>query len=177
MNEKNLYIIAGCNGAGKTTASFTILPEILECKEFVNADEIAKGLSPFQPEKVAFEAGRIMLNRILISSETAPQTALYRLRNNINVTEELCLEAVKQIWWTLQYVPEHLKTEHICLEAVKQYGYSLRFIKEQTPLIIHYLKKYNITIYEIYKKENRITIPDNEMKKFYNENPHLLLTL
>ena len=41
-----------------------LLPEILDCKEFVNADEIAKGLSPFQPEKVSFEAGRIMLNRI-----------------------------------------------------------------------------------------------------------------
>ncbi|WP_288982258.1 zeta toxin family protein [uncultured Flavobacterium sp.] len=64
MRNKNLYIIAGCNGAGKTTASFTILPEILDCKEFVNADEIAKGLSPFQPEKVAVEAGRIMINRI-----------------------------------------------------------------------------------------------------------------
>lgn len=64
MEERNLYLIAGCNGAGKTTASFTILPEILDCKEFVNADEIAKGLSPFQPEKVAFEAGRIMLHRI-----------------------------------------------------------------------------------------------------------------
>ncbi len=64
MSDKILYIIAGCNGAGKTTASFTILPEILNCKEFVNADEIAKGLSPFQPEKVSFEAGRIMLNRI-----------------------------------------------------------------------------------------------------------------
>lgn len=64
MFEKQLYIIAGCNGAGKTTASFTILPEIINCKEFVNADEIAKGLSPFQPEKVAFEAGRIMLERI-----------------------------------------------------------------------------------------------------------------
>ena len=64
MDKKNLYIIAGCNGAGKTTASFTILPEILNCKEFVNADEIAKGLSPFQPEKVSFEAGRIMLKRI-----------------------------------------------------------------------------------------------------------------
>lgn len=62
--NKNLYIIAGCNGAGKTTASFTILPEILDCKEFVNADEIAKGLSPFQPEKVSFESGRIMLRRI-----------------------------------------------------------------------------------------------------------------
>lgn len=60
----NLYIIAGCNGAGKTTASFTVLPEMLDCREFVNADEIARGLSPFQPEKVAVEAGRIMLQRI-----------------------------------------------------------------------------------------------------------------
>ena len=60
----NLYIIAGCNGAGKTTASYTVLPEILNCKEFINADEIARGLSPFQPEKVAITAGRIMLQRI-----------------------------------------------------------------------------------------------------------------
>lgn len=60
----NLYIIAGCNGAGKTTASYTILPEILECKEFVNADIIAAGLSPFNVEGVALEAGRIMLSRI-----------------------------------------------------------------------------------------------------------------
>ena len=61
---KKLYIIAGCNGAGKTTASFTLLPEILDCREFVNADEIAKGLSPFQPDKVAIKAGRLMLKRI-----------------------------------------------------------------------------------------------------------------
>ncbi|MEI6433550.1 MAG: zeta toxin family protein, partial [Bacteroidota bacterium] len=60
----NLYIIAGCNGAGKTTASYTVLPEMLNCKEFVNADEIARGLSPFQPEKVAIDAGKIMLTRI-----------------------------------------------------------------------------------------------------------------
>ncbi len=60
----NLYIIAGCNGAGKTTASYTILPEILKCKEFINADEIARGISPFQPEKAAIAAGRIMLERI-----------------------------------------------------------------------------------------------------------------
>ena len=53
MIDKNIYIIAGCNGAGKTTASFTILPEIIACKEFVNADEIAKGISPFKPEGVA----------------------------------------------------------------------------------------------------------------------------
>ncbi|HET6256538.1 MAG TPA: zeta toxin family protein [Puia sp.] len=60
----NLYIIAGCNGAGKTTASLTILPEILHCREFVNADNIAAGLSPFNPDSVAIEAGRLMLSRI-----------------------------------------------------------------------------------------------------------------
>lgn len=62
--SKNLYIISGCNGAGKTTASYTVLPEILDCKEFVNADEIARGLSPFNPESMAIEAGRLMLKRI-----------------------------------------------------------------------------------------------------------------
>lgn len=62
--DKNLYIISGCNGAGKTTASYTVLPEILKCNEFVNADEIARGLSPFNPEGVAIEAGRLMLQRI-----------------------------------------------------------------------------------------------------------------
>ena len=60
----NLYIIAGCNGAGKTTASYTVLPEILNCREFVNADNIAAGISPFNPDGVAIEAGRIMLKRI-----------------------------------------------------------------------------------------------------------------
>jgi predicted ABC-type ATPase len=60
----NLYIISGCNGAGKTTASYTVLPELLNCYEFVNADNIAAELSPFNPENVAVEAGRIMLKRI-----------------------------------------------------------------------------------------------------------------
>lgn len=59
-----LYFIGGCNGAGKTTASYTVLPEILQCKEFVNADEIARGLSPFNPESMAIEAGKLMLKRI-----------------------------------------------------------------------------------------------------------------
>lgn len=64
MQDKHLYIISGPNGAGKTTASYSVLPKILQCKEFVNADEIARGLSPFNPESVAIEAGRLMLSRI-----------------------------------------------------------------------------------------------------------------
>ena len=62
--DRNLYIISGPNGAGKTTASYTVLPRILQCREFVNADEIAHGLSPFNPESMAIEAGRLMLQRI-----------------------------------------------------------------------------------------------------------------
>jgi predicted ABC-type ATPase len=61
---KRIYVIAGPNGAGKTTVSQSLLPELLDCNEFVNADEIAKALSPFKPESVALAAGRIMLSRI-----------------------------------------------------------------------------------------------------------------
>ncbi|MFM1857963.1 MAG: hypothetical protein RLZ05_1023 [Bacteroidota bacterium] len=59
-----LYIIAGCNGAGKTTASFSLLPSILNCEIFINADEIAREIAPGEVEKVAFEAGRQMIEQI-----------------------------------------------------------------------------------------------------------------
>lgn len=84
---KRLYILGGCNGAGKTTLAYDILPEILQCKEFVNADEIARGLSPFQPEAVAFAAGKLMSQRVhsLLQSgvdfavETTLSAVSYRL--------------------------------------------------------------------------------------------------
>ena len=84
--EPRLYIIAGCNCAGKTTASMAVLPDILKCREFVNADEIAKGLSPFDPSAVAFVAGRLMLTRIALlmrerktfAIETTLATSTYR---------------------------------------------------------------------------------------------------
>lgn len=88
---KRLYIIAGCNGAGKTTASYTILPEILDCKEFVNADEIAKGLSPFRPEKAGIEAGRLMLKRIktlLESGENFAFETTLSTRSYVNFIEK-----------------------------------------------------------------------------------------
>lgn len=59
-----LYIISGCNGAGKTTASYTLLPEMLECREFVNSDEFAKSLSPFDPSAASISASRYMLMKI-----------------------------------------------------------------------------------------------------------------
>ena len=56
-----LYIISGCNGSGKTTASYTLLPEILNCYQFVNSDEFAKSLSPFDPAAASVSASRFML--------------------------------------------------------------------------------------------------------------------
>lgn len=86
-----VYLIAGCNGAGKTTASLTMLPEMLNCKEFVNADSIAVGISPFQPDTAFFEAGRVMLSRIeqlakmridfAIETTLASKNYLSRIRN------------------------------------------------------------------------------------------------
>jgi len=60
----NLYIMAGPNGAGKTTFARKFLPQYVECLEFVNADFIAGGLSPFAPERAAIHAGRLMLEQI-----------------------------------------------------------------------------------------------------------------
>src|SRR6185312_8954373 len=59
-----IYIIAGANGAGKTTAAYNLLPEVFDTVEFVNADEIARGLSPFNFEGVTFQAARIMIERL-----------------------------------------------------------------------------------------------------------------
>jgi predicted ABC-type ATPase len=117
VSERNLYIIAGCNGAGKTTASFTILPEMLHCKEFVNADEIARGLSPFQPETVSFQAGRIMLERIeeLIGSKVdfAFETTLTTLSyvNTIKLAKELGYSVTLLYFW--------LNDVNLAIERVK----------------------------------------------------------
>jgi len=62
--SKLCYIIAGPNGAGKTTFANEFLPIEVECLNFINADLIAQGLSPFQPEKMAIKAGKLMIQQI-----------------------------------------------------------------------------------------------------------------
>ena len=114
-----LYVIAGCNGAGKTTASYTILPEMLGCKEFVNSDEIAKGLSPFNSDSitVAVEASRIMYRRIreLIAAEKT--FALETTLASRSIAKLLIGAQEKGYYVTLLYF--WLNTPDLAVERVK----------------------------------------------------------
>lgn len=62
--QPTIYVIAGCNGAGKTTFAREFLPKEVKCLRFLNADEIARGLSPFQPSASAMKAGRLLLEEV-----------------------------------------------------------------------------------------------------------------
>ncbi len=64
VQSPTVYVIAGPNGAGKTTFSAEFLPDFVNCREFLNADLIAAGLSPFAPETQNLKAGRLLLTRI-----------------------------------------------------------------------------------------------------------------
>ncbi len=118
----SLYIIAGCNGAGKTTAAYNLLPDVFKAIEFVNADEIARGLSPLNSEGVAFQAGKIMLGRLknllsrkksfafettlagstyinfirLAKSEGYDITLFFIWLNNVNLAKERVAERVRK---------------------------------------------------------------------------------
>lgn len=64
MNKK-IFMIAGPNGAGKTTTAFSLIPNAELIYDFLNADEIARGLAPLHPESVSLSAGKLMLNRFM----------------------------------------------------------------------------------------------------------------
>ncbi len=65
MRKKpNIYIVAGPNGAGKTTFAEEFLPHYVECRTFINADTIARGLAAFSPDAAALKAGRLLLEQI-----------------------------------------------------------------------------------------------------------------
>jgi len=70
-----LYMIGGANGSGKTTTALTVLPNFLDVFEYVNADAIATGLSPLNPESVAIQAGRLMVDRLSILSDSGANFA------------------------------------------------------------------------------------------------------
>lgn len=118
MQHPNLYIIAGPNGAGKTTASFTLLPEVLHCPNFVNADEIARGLSPFAPETVAFQAGRIMLQRI---DELLQQCVDFAIETTLATRSYVQLvRRAQAVGYNVHLIFFYLENEQQAIERVAQ---------------------------------------------------------
>lgn len=114
----NIYIIAGCNGAGKTTASYTVLPEILDCKEFVNADNIAAGISPFNPQSVALAAGRIMLERI---SELMKEGADFAFETTLSTRSYMSLiRSAKDVGYTITLLYFWLDSPELAIQRVKK---------------------------------------------------------
>ena len=97
-----LYIICGPNGSGKTTASYGVLPELLDCSEFVNSDEFAKHLAPFSPESAYITASRLMMRKVKY---------LFDRR------EDFCIET------TLSS-----RTLTNTIEIARQYGYSITIL-------------------------------------------------
>lgn len=113
----SLFIISGCNGAGKTTASYTVLPELLQIKEFVNADEIAKGLSPFQPEYVSIEAGKIMLRRI---QELLSQHRDFAFETTLSTRSFVGLvKQAKALGYTINLIYFWLDSVELAIERVR----------------------------------------------------------
>jgi predicted ABC-type ATPase len=129
----NLYIISGCNGAGKTTASYAILPEMLNCKEFVNSDEIAKGLSPFNANTmaVAVEASRIMYKRIRELIDVAETFALETTLASRSIAKLIKNAQSKGYSVTLLYF--WLNTPDLAVERVKnRVAAGGHYVNEQT---------------------------------------------
>src|ERR1700736_3441379 len=74
--KPTIYLIAGCNGAGKTTFAKEFLPHEVKCLRFYNADEIARGLSPLDPSAGAIKAGRLLLGEVRASIDRREPFAL-----------------------------------------------------------------------------------------------------
>ncbi|RLD41841.1 MAG: zeta toxin [Bacteroidetes bacterium] len=114
---RNLYIIAGPNGAGKTVASYTILPEIFNVKEFVNADEIARGISPFNSDKVGIKAGRLLVHRVrelLKENETFAVETTLATRSYVKL-----IEKAKKQGYEIILLFMSLNTKELAIKRVK----------------------------------------------------------
>lgn len=127
----NLVIISGSNGSGKSTAAPTLLQNTVHIDNFVNADVIAKGLSAFQPEKVAMQAGRIMLDRI---HQLANECATFAFETTLaSKTFAPWIKRLKEVGYKFHLVFLWLKSEELAIsrvnERIKMGGH---FVPEET---------------------------------------------
>lgn len=112
-----LFILSGCNGSGKTTASYALLPELMEVREFVNSDEFAKSLSPFNPSEASITASRMMLLKIRYLLERRADFSIettLATRSLLGIVKE-----AKTLGYTVTIIYLWLESPHIAIERVK----------------------------------------------------------
>jgi predicted ABC-type ATPase len=111
-----LFIIAGCNGAGKTTAAYNLLPEVFDTTEFINADEIARGINPKNVDEVAFAAGKIMLQKIDILIKTEKNFAFETTLSGLTYLK--IIEQARQNGFMITMVFVYLESYQIAQQRV-----------------------------------------------------------
>lgn len=118
MSSPKLYIIAGPNGAGKTTFAKEFLPQSVKCPNFINADMIAQGLSPFSPEGVAIKAGRILLEQI---QEYSRKNMDFAFETTLSGKTYVSLfKTLKKKGYVLHLFFLWIPTENLALERIKE---------------------------------------------------------
>ena len=111
------FIISGCNGAGKTTASYSLLPELLDCREFVNSDEFAKSLSPFDPSAASVSASRFMLKKIWYLLERGEDFALETTLATRSLMK--IIQSARQRGYSITLLYFGLNTPELAIRRVK----------------------------------------------------------
>ena len=114
----NIYIIGGPNGSGKTTVSRRLLPDFLECFEYVNADAIAIGMCPFNPESLTILAGRLMIHRLRSLSYSGTDSAFETTLAPHNFAR--FLRNCKTQGYTINLIYFWLQSPEIALERVQR---------------------------------------------------------
>ena len=110
LRKRHCLIIAGPNGAGKSTCADAVVPEELKIGEFVNADKIAAGLSPYKPESVRLTAGRLLLNRV---------EYLIQTRQNFAIETTLAPRALVHLIKRMQKKGYHVTLSFLWLDSPK----------------------------------------------------------
>lgn len=139
------FIIAGPNGAGKTTFALRYLPQIAGCRNFVNADLIAYGLSPFDSLSAQYEAGRIFLREIHANIDKRVDFAFETTlagRSQINLLKKLRQDGWKIVLFFLWIPGSDFSKSRVC-ERVKHGGHDIpdETIYRRFPRIMHNLIK------------------------------------
>lgn len=118
MPAPTIYVIAGCNGAGKTTFAKEFLPHEVKCLRFYNADEVARGLSPFDPSAGAIKAGRVLLNEIRESLNRHETFALekHTQREDLHSHVQGCVFSSATSWNCITSgSPTPSRQSHVCV--------------------------------------------------------------